>query len=141
MQMSSVSECTFIALFAQFCIPRQVDYPMFGTMGHVSPHVWTTAATNTTTTQDDGGDGIDACALCCQKHTTLWRMSRKSIVLIDLHHIDLHISGDKTVYAVLQMSHFVVQSETADFVLCCAVLCCVVLCCVVFYALQGWFWG
>ena len=41
------------------------------TVGHVSPHVWKSMeATVEDAMQDDVGDEVAICALCCQKCTT-----------------------------------------------------------------------
>ena len=80
----------------QFCTRRQVHYPQYGPSEHVPPHVWkSTEATVEDDTQDDVGEEVDICALCCQKHTTT------ECGECHLHYcaecIDPHTCGEKTV--------------------------------------------
>ena len=56
--------------FKQFCIRRQVCHPPYGPWDHVPPHVWNDKS-NSAATKDEGEDGADVCALCCQKRSTI----------------------------------------------------------------------
>ena len=60
----------FVALYP-ILHPEAGPLPSVWTMGTCSPHVWrSTEATVEKDTQDDVGEEVDICALCCQKHTT-----------------------------------------------------------------------
>ena len=91
--------------FTQFCIRRQVRYPPYGPWEHVPPHVRkSTEATVVDDTQNDVGDEVDICALCCQKHTTT------ECGECHLHYcvecIDPHTCGDKTIYSSVLLVQF-----------------------------------
>ena len=50
--------------------------------GQTLPHVWATIdATNMAVMQDDGGEEVDVCASCCQKHTITFCGEYAEIVL------------------------------------------------------------
>ena len=41
-----------------------------GPWDHVPPHVWTDES-KSASTEDDGEDEVEVCALCCHKHSTV----------------------------------------------------------------------
>ena len=83
--------------FTQFCVRKQARYPPYGLWEHVPPHVWkSTGATVEDATQDDVGDEVDICALCCQKHTTIAYGECNLTYCAEC--IDPHTCGTKTVY-------------------------------------------
>ena len=95
--MSFINRCAFCYTLPKFCIQRQVRYPPYGLWEHVPPYVWkSTEATVDDATQDDVGDEVDICALCCQKHTTT--ECGKCNLNYCVECIDPHSCAAKTVY-------------------------------------------
>ena len=82
--------------FTQFCIRRQVRYPPYGPWEHVPPHVWKSAEELVeAATQDDVGEEVDVCALCCHKHTAT--VCGECHLNYCAECIDTHTCGDKAV--------------------------------------------
>ena len=67
-----------------------------GPWDHVLPHVWINNS-NSASTQDEGEDETDVCALCCQKRSTITACGECQEHYCD-DCIDAHTCGEQIVY-------------------------------------------
>ena len=91
--------------FIQICIQGQVYYPSYGPWEHVPTHVWkSTEATVRDAAQDDVGDEVDICSLCCQKHTET--ICGECNLNYCAECIDPHVCGAKTIDGIVLLVQF-----------------------------------